>query len=147
MKAAKSPANRFRNQQLGAIHAEKKRLLLDDETYRALLARVAGVRSAADLDVKGRADVLRELAKFNRARTAAEQMTLPNAPQNVREEIAAMVGKVCALLAEADRHWNYAHGMAQKMFGVKRIEWLHADQMHKLIAALTFDQKRRRRKP
>ena len=42
MKAAKSPANRFRNQQLGAIHAEKKRLLLDDETYRALLARVEG---------------------------------------------------------------------------------------------------------
>lgn len=139
-----TPANRFRNQQLGAIHAEAKRLRFDETTYRALLLRVAGVQSAADLDAKGRSDVLREFAKFNRIRTAAEQMALPNAPKAVREEVAAMVGKVGAILAEANLSWNYAHGMAKRMFGVAKVEWLHADQMHKLVAALTFHQRRQK---
>lgn len=139
-------ATAFRNQQLGAIHAEKKRLLFDETMYRALLLRVAGVSSAKDLDAKGRADVLSEFAKFNRARTAAEQMLLPNAPQNVREELSAMIGKVAAILAEHGLNWSYAHGTAKRMFDTQRIEWLHADQLHKVVAALTFDQQRRRRR-
>ncbi len=141
-----SASDRFRRQQLGAIHAEAKRLRFDDTMYRALLLRVAGVNSAKDLDAKGRSDVLRAFAEFNRARTTAEQMLLPNAPQNVRDELSAMIGKVAALLAEANRGWNYVHGMAQKMFDVRRVEWLHADQLHKVVAALQFDQQRRRRR-
>lgn len=136
--------NRLRSRQLSAIHAEKKRLQLDDETYRALLQRVASVRSAADLDAKGRADVLREFASRGGTRTAAAQMQLPGAPQNVREDASALVGKIAVLLAEAGRSWNYAHGMARRMFSVRRVEWLHADQLHRVVAALTFDQKRRR---
>lgn len=146
MKAARTPADRFRRQQLGAIHAEAKRLRFDETMYRSLLMRVAGVNSARDLDAKGRSDVLRAFAAFNKARTAAEQMLLPNAPQNVREEISAMIGKTAALLAEADRGWNYVHGMAKRMFGAARVEWLHADQLHKLVAALRFDQQRRRKR-
>jgi phage gp16-like protein len=143
-----SAARKFdlRTRQLGAIHAEKKRLRLDDETYRALLLRVAGERSAADLDAKGRADVLRELGRLNRARTAAEMMAMPGAPKQVREEIAAMIGKVGAILAEGNRGWNYAHALAKRMFHAERVEWLHADQLHRVVAALTFDQQRRRRK-
>jgi phage gp16-like protein len=139
--------SRKRLRDLAAIHAEKKRLCLDDATYRALLARVAGVRSAADLDAQGRAEVLREFARLSRTRTAAEQMALPDAPKAVREELTAMIGKTGAMLAEAERSWNYAHGLAQRMFGVRRVEWLHAEQLHKLVAALVFDQRRRRKKP
>ena len=47
-----------RNRALGAIHVGKRDLGLDDVTYRALLMRVAGVRSAADLDASGRDSVI-----------------------------------------------------------------------------------------
>jgi phage gp16-like protein len=141
-----SIGDRFRKQQLAAIHVAKKRLRLDDETYRALLQRVGGQRSAKDLDPHGRRAVLREFARLDGERETIKPNMLPGAPENVRDEIAAMVGKVGAILAEAKRDWNYAHALAERMFGTHRVEWLHADQLHKLVAALMIDRKRRRAK-
>lgn len=136
-----------RRKDLAAIHTiAAKRLHLDQNTYRALLDRVAGVRSAADLDVRGRIKVLEELRRLSGdgARRMVNAVPQPDAPQNVREEVAGMVAKVGAILAEADRGWPYAHGLARKMFGVQRVEWLKANQLHRLVAALSIDQKRRR---
>jgi phage gp16-like protein len=143
MNAARA-GNLHRNAQLAAIHVAKKRLRLDDDTYRALLERIGGHRSAKDLDPHGRRAVLREFARLDKQREDKRENMLPGAPENVREETAAMVGKVGAILEEAERSWNYAHGLSKKMFGVARVEWLHADQLHKLVAALAIDQKRRR---
>jgi hypothetical protein len=47
MTAARQPDRRRR--QLAAIHAAKRDLRLDDDTYRDLLERLTGVRSAAEL--------------------------------------------------------------------------------------------------
>ncbi|AGG89901.1 gp16 family protein [Rhodanobacter denitrificans] len=137
-----------RNRELAAIHVlASKRLHLDRDTYVALLQRVGNVRSSADLDQRGRAQVLDELRRL--AGEGQQQMrnavNLPDAPQNVRDEIAGMVSKVGALLAEAGKSWNYAHGTAQRMFKVHRVEWLRADQLHKLVAALSYAQKRQRK--
>ncbi len=137
----------LRIKQLAAIHVlARKQLRLDEDTYRALLQRIAGVRSAADLDGPGRAAVLTELHRL--ASDGARQMrnanVLPGAPREVREEIAGMVAKVGAILTESERSWNYAHGLARKMFHVQRVEWLRADQLHRLVAALVIDQQRRR---
>lgn len=137
-----------RKRQLAAIHVmAKKQLHLDEDTYRELLQRVAGVRSAADLCALGRASVMDELRRLAgqgqcRMRNA---VNLPDAPQNVREEIAGMVGKVGALLAELDKSWNYAHGTAKRMFKVQRVEWLRADQLHRLVAALQISSNRKKR--
>ena len=57
-----------------------------------------------------------------------------------------MIGKIGAILAESGLSWNYAHGMAKKMFDTHRVEWLQTDQLHKLVSALVYDQKRRRAK-
>jgi len=138
-----------RNRELAAIHVlASKRLHLDRDTYVALLQRVGSVRSSADLDQRGRAQVLDELRRL--AGEGQQQMrnavNLPDAPQNVRDEIAGMVSKVGALLAEAGKSWNYAHGTAKRMFKVHRVEWLRADQLHKLVAALSYSQKRARAK-
>lgn len=135
----------YRRKQLAAIHVlAKRKLKLEDDTYRELLERVSGKRSAADLDVRGRAMVLAELRRLtgDGARQMRNAVALPDAPQNVREEIAAMVGKVGALLAQSGKSWNYAHGIAKRMFRVQRVEWLKADQLHKLVAALSYAQKR-----
>jgi len=134
-----------RVRQLAAIHVlASKRLRLDRETYVALLQRVAGVTSSADLDARGRGKVLDELRRL--AGEGQEQMrnavNLPDAPQNVREEIAGMVAKVGAILAELGKSWNYAHGTAKRMFKVQRVEWLRADQLHRLVAALQISANR-----
>jgi phage gp16-like protein len=54
-------AKRRRLRDLALIHLGKQQLGLDDDTYRALLENVAGVRSARELDAAGRAAVLARL--------------------------------------------------------------------------------------
>jgi len=54
-----------------------------------------------------------------------------------------MLGKVEALLADAQRPWDYAHSMARHMFGVDRLEFLRGGQLHRLVAALQIDANRR----
>lgn len=138
-----------RRRQLAAIHVlASKKLLLDRDTYVALLQRVAGVRSSADLDGPGRDRVLDEMRRLagEGQRQMRNAVNLPDAPQNVRDELAAMVSKVGAILAERGKCWNYAHGTAKRMFKVQRVEWLRPDQLHRLVAALSFDQRRKRAK-
>lgn len=137
-----------RNRQLAAIHVmATKRLHLDRSTYVALLQRVGRVASSADLDARGRAKVLDELRRLagEGQRQMHNAVDLPDAPQNVRAESEGMVSKIGALLAESGKSWAYAHGIAKRMFHVQRVEWLKPDQLHKLVAALSYAQKRMRR--
>lgn len=134
--------------QVAAIHVLKHQLGLDDGTYRDLLERVTGKRSAAALDAAGRSRALNELRRLAGDGSRHARQAVPptkDAPRAVREDAAAMIGKVGALLADANRGWAYAHGMARKMFGVARIEWCTAEQLHRLVAALEYDKRRRRK--
>lgn len=143
-----SAASVRRNKQLAAIHVmATKRLKLDRETYVALLQRVGGVSSAADLDGRGRSKVLDEMRRLlgEAQKKMQSAIDLPDAPQNVRDERAAMVGKVSAILAELGKPWAYAHGTAKRMFRVQRVEWLKPDQLHRLVAALQINANRGKR--
>lgn len=136
-----------RRKELAAIHViATKNLRLDKDTYRALLERVTGARSAADLDARGRGKVLAELRRLSGEGAMRMRNAVPtgDVPQNVRDELQAMVSKIGAILEEAGRSWAYAHGLANRMFKVARVEWLRAEQCHRLVAALAIDQKRRR---
>lgn len=138
----------FRQRQLSAIHVLKARLRLDDDTYRAILQRVTGERSAADLDNQGRSAVLNELRRLQgegqrRQRTAVPP---PGAPENVREGLQAMTSKLGAMLADMGLAWAYLDGMAKRMFRVERALWCTPEQMHRLIAALAYHQKRMKAK-
>lgn len=53
-----------------------------------------------------------------------------------------MLKKIEAMLAEAGRPWDYAHGMARQMHGVDRVEWCNAAQVHKIVAAMVYDAKK-----
>lgn len=133
-----------RKRQLGRIHQAKKALRLDDETYRALLERVTGLTSSADMTAAQRNAVLREFARlgFKAADQAARSKAFAGRPKNVRD--VPMLRKVEALLADARRPWSYAHGIARQMFGSARVEWLQPDQLHRLVAALQIDADRRK---
>lgn len=129
-----------RNGQLAQIHIAKKDLGLDDETYRAMLFTVARVRSSSELDHAGRAKVLDHLKscgfkpKKNGFKTQA--------PKTAGASKTALISKVGALLAVLAKPWEYADGMAKKMFKVEKLIWCTPQQLHKLVAALEYAKAR-----
>lgn len=125
-----------RTRDLAAIHVSAKKLGLDRGTYEALLMRVSGVRSSADLDDRGRAKVLAELRRLG-----APQDPKRGRPANASNE--PMIRKIEALLAELKAPWAYADRIAQQMFGIAFVAWCRRpDQLRAIIAAL--DARRRK---
>ncbi len=133
---------------LKKIHIARRDLGLDDDVYRSILARVAGVRSSKELTPR---QIGRVLAEFERlgwepkpsAKSAAKRTG--RAAPSPSEARQALVGKIEAQLAEAGRPWEYADGMARRMFKVERVEWCDPDQLRRLVAALAYDAKRKGR--
>lgn len=127
----------LRQANLAKIHIAKKDLGMDDDTYRALLARVAGVASAKDLNPRQVSAVLAEFQRLGWQPTSNPCAGRVR-PQPARSRQAVM-GKVEALLAEAGRPWSYADAMAERMFRIERVEWLDDSQLHRLMQALIID--------
>lgn len=133
-----------RNRELGRIHLLAKQLGLTRDQYEAVLWTQARVESAADLDAHGRQVVIQHLQAH------ADRAGIPRAKprQKPARNKTELVSKVRALLMDATprRDDAYADGMARHMFGVERFTWLEPVQLHKLIAALAIDQRRRQRR-
>ena len=133
---------------LKKIHIARRDLGLDDDVYRSILARVAGVRSSKELTPR---QIGRVLAEFERLGWVQKPSTKPAAKRtgraapNPSDERQALVGKIEAQLAEAGRPWEYADGMARRMYKVERVEWCGPDQLRGLVAALAYDAKRKGR--
>jgi len=69
----------------------------------------------------------------------------PGRPANMDDQDRGkLLKKIEALLAEAGRPWAYADGIARKMFRVDKIAWCRAGDLHKIVAALMIDQRRRK---
>jgi phage gp16-like protein len=138
-----------RKAELAVIHAAAKEIGMADDVYRSMLARVTGLRSAKDMDDWQRQAVIDELRRLGARQSLRDadraqfQRKFRGRPTSVSPEIKALIGKVGALLADSQREWAYAHGMAKRMFNSERAEWLRPDQIHKLIAALEIDKRRR----
>ena len=67
----------------------------------------------------------------------------PGRPKNMDDMgKGRLLKKIEALLAEASRSWDYAHGMSKRMFSIERVQWCEAFQLHKIVAALMYDAKR-----
>lgn len=134
----------LRKSLLASIHIGKKEIGMEDDSYRALLARHAnGKISAADLSVDELKLVLDEMRlkgfkPHPGKATTKNYGKRPNPTQNRQ----ALMGKVEALLADAGRPWSYAHHMAQGMFKIERVDWLNGHQLWKLVAALEYDARR-----
>lgn len=143
-----------RRRRLGKIHQAAKTLGLGDREYRALLMRatsdehgIGGIDTSANMTEAQHAAVLRELGRLAARKgvkleqDAGRRRRFQGKPKNTAD--VPMLRKVEALLADAKRPWGYAHAMADQMFKVKRLEWLNHDQLHRLVAALQMDAKRR----
>ena len=131
-----------RSTQLAKIHIARQQLGMDDESYRAMLQRVAGVRSAAALNPTQTAAVLAELQRMGFAPKPGPRNR--GKPHNMDTlAMPAMMRKVEALLADMALPWAYADGIAKQMFGIERCAWIRKEsQLTALIAALHNRQKK-----
>jgi len=139
--------NDLRAAQIRTIKVAVRQLGLDDATYRALLVRVTGKSSCADMSNQERGKVLDALKAQGFVLEHGNKSVFHHRPKDTRRKPDAdrtpMLRKVEALLADAKRPWDYAHVMARHMFGVDRLEFLRSGQLHKLVAALQIDANRR----
>lgn len=136
----------LRYRQLAAIHIGKKRLGLSDKAYRELLARMAQVHSAADLDEAGRRAVLDEMRRLGFVDGKVKR-SHAGRPRNMDSpDRGAQLGKIEAMLLEANRLWVYADAIARRICGVEKIAWCTSEQLRKVIAALVSNAKREGRR-
>ncbi|MFT0211806.1 regulatory protein GemA [Pseudomonas sp. F1_0610] len=125
--------------QLAKIHIAKAQLSMDDDSYRAMLARVAGVKSAKELNPR---QIGLVMAEFERLGFTPKATNKGREKPNVTDNKQSYLNKIEALLADAKRPWSYADSMAKHMFKVERVEWLDESQTQRLMQALIIDAKR-----
>ncbi len=146
-----------RARDLRLIHAAKRQMAWDETTYRAILERMTGKSSAADLNAKERQAVLDDFARLGWKPQKVKGHRNPNANAKTADPDLALTGagwgkdrlisKIGALLVNAKppRSWAYADGIARQMFKIESVRFCDAEQLRRIVAALTYDARRRAR--
>ena len=134
--ATPSPRKTLRGSDLAKIHMAKKAIGMTDDDYRALLARVGKVGSAADLDIAGRVRVLREFERlgWKPAPTGQPKPKLCREPQarKIRALWLALYG--AGVVRNPDESALLTYVCRQEK--VDRLEWLSVAAASKVIEAL-----------
>ncbi|MER2557697.1 MAG: regulatory protein GemA [Candidatus Competibacter denitrificans] len=132
-----------RTRDLKLIHIAAKQMAWDENTYRAILERITGKASAAELNAQQRNAVIDEFVRLGWKIKSHKSHRKPGA---VPEDRQRLVWKIGAYLADAGRVWAYADGIARRVCKVDSVRFCTPEQLHKIVAALEYDQKRRQRK-
>lgn len=137
-------ANGIKQKLIRVLHTGKSYLNWDDDTYRAVLARITGGKtSSTKCTVQELENVLAHMHSNGFPRQNPKHGRRPHVARNRADVLA----KIEALLADAGRPWQYAESMARHMFtGRQAIEWLTCDELFKLMQALIIDQNRRHKR-
>ena len=137
-----------RRAELARIHCLKRDLALDDDEYRSIVFVLTRAHSAGDLDSAGRQQVIEHLSSLAR-RYDVDRRPRPKRP-DVAPDREAQLRKLEALLADAGRSWAYLESakpgrlsMVQRLCKVDALRFCTAQQLGKLIAALSYDAQRR----
>ena len=126
---------------LSKIHIAKGQLGMDDDSYRALLRRVAGVESAKDLNTR---QAGRLMVEFERLGFKPKPSSKAKGKPHNFNQMPDQIRKIEALLADMGLPWAYADAIAKQMFKVSRVAWLKKPkQLDDLIAALHVEQEKR----
>lgn len=137
-------ADPTRSRDLKLIHAARRQMAWDENTYRSILERVTGKGSAALLNAKERKAVLDD---FSRLGWKVKNRKGHRKPGGVGVDRQALVNKIEAYLAEAQRPWAYADALAKRICKVDSVRFCEPDQLRKLVAALEYDRQRRAKRP
>lgn len=126
---------------LAAIHIRAKEAGLDREAYCALLFRVAGVRSAKELDDEQYKAVMRELRSVINAKKAPRE-TRKKTPAEAKLW-AVWYNELCPLLQPHQRNVHYLAGIIEKRISRNILSGddlltslLDSSELHALIEAV-----------
>lgn len=126
---------------LSKIHVAKQQLAMDDDIYRGLLGRVAGVRSAKELNERQAGAVLREFERLGFKPLPSKRTK--GKPHNFKQ-LPGEIEVIEAQLADMKLPWSYADSIAKQMYGVQKVAWLKKpDQFKAILAALHVEQEKR----
>ena len=137
-----SKYDRYRTQEIAKIHVAKRDLGLDEEAYRAVLLGAAGVDSAAKLDWRQRAAVLRRLEELGWKPAPARKATgkgkparkLADDPQS--KKIRALWLDLHQLGIVRDPSEAALASYVKRMTGVAALQWLSSVDAIRVIEAL-----------
>jgi phage gp16-like protein len=132
---------------LAAIHINKTKLGIDEDTYRDMLQSLTGKRSAKDMTPQERWKVLRE-----QKRLLGEEL-VPLAPEAKRKHsypgrpavipaLEPQIGKIEALLCELKKPWTYVNTIAERQAKVSLVQWSDPEYLRGIITALVKQVKR-----
>jgi hypothetical protein len=89
------------------------------------------------LDASGRAAVLDHMRRLG--------FDSPKYRPKPSKATEAQIAKVRAQLHEAGRDESYGDALAKRICKVERLVWCKPDQLNRIVAALWYDQQRKRR--
>jgi phage gp16-like protein len=119
------------NKQKAVIHLARQRTGLSDLEYRDLLSGF-GASSCTELTQRQFDQIMRHFVKLgfeSRSKAAAQGKS-------------RLLAKIAAIRKALGLPVSYLDAMAQRMFKVDSYRWLSADQLRRLVAALTYHRKR-----
>lgn len=144
----KSQAYDMRRRRLATIHIAAKELGIPDDdgnkaagvlsTYRRMLFELTGQTSTRDMRPDQLQSVLRHLERLGWKAPKRHRD-----PRPVRLGRDALISKIEAQLADTRLAWAYADGIARQMFQVESVRWCKPGQLHKIVAALAYEQEKR----
>jgi phage gp16-like protein len=139
-----TPARQMGKSLLAKIHIAKKDLGLDEDTYRAVLERLTGQRSAAGLDDRRLGLVLDEfkakgwkptVVAGGQGSSAVDQKRRP-ASHPVARKARAMWISLHKLGAVENPSEQALEAFAHRQLGVERLDWANQRLGYRLIEAL-----------
>ena len=129
---------------LASIHCAKRDLGLDDDTYRDVLERVAGARSAKDLTDEQIVRCLEELRRQG-AKPQGKVKAAVSGNPHVRH-VWALWGSICRLGGAHTPSRAGLRSYIEKRTGVTEPEWLAPQQLNSIIEQLKTWERRLKRK-
>jgi len=131
------------NKKKALIHVAKAKVGMSEVEYRDMLAGV-GVTSSTDLNFAKFEMVMKSFEKLGFAsRTKKRKPLNPHSAFRNPKSKDRLLGKIDAIRADMGLQRGYVDAIARNMFGVDVYAWCNAQQLHKIVAALSYHQKRR----
>ena len=130
-----------RRRTISAIHAAASKLGMDEETRRAMQARISGEHGPACESCSAMTDrqLTAVLAHLNRGNGRGFDV-YADRPRNLRDK--PLLRKISALLTTGKKPWAYGHALGKKLGGGERLEFCTDEVLRKVVAALEYDRKR-----
>lgn len=133
-----------RQQMIQKIHIAKNELKMDKNAYVQFLLDTVDKHSCTVMSDAELMQVLQAMqAKGFRVKTKHGKRPTASQFNPNRQRI---MRKIEAFLADNNKHWNYAHAICKRAFGIDRLQWCTDDQLHSVMKMLAVDAYRHGRR-